>query len=93
VTVDGISPDTTDAGTMTDGTITGEGFQAGATVSFANGTGAAPTADVTYVSADGLTIEAVVTAHKNAKAAVWDVRVTNPDASTGTLTAGFTVIR
>jgi hypothetical protein len=62
-------------------------------VSFANGSGKAPTADVTYVSADGLTIEEVVTANKNAKAAVWDVRVTNPDASTDTLTAGFTVIQ
>jgi hypothetical protein len=45
------------------------------------------------VSADGLTIEATVTAHKNAKAAVWNVRVTNPDDSTGVLIDGFTVIK
>ena len=93
VTVSSIVPDSMQAGTQVDVIITGFGFVAGATVTFENGTGVAPTADVTFVSADGLTIEATVTAHRNAKAAVWDVRVTNPDASTGTLTAGFTVIK
>jgi hypothetical protein len=82
-----------DAGTTIDVTITGAGFQAGATVTLENGSGPAPTADVTFVSADGLTIEATVTAHKNAKAAVWDVRVTNSDASTDVLIDGFTVIK
>jgi hypothetical protein len=43
-------------------------------------------------SVSSTTIEAVITAHKNAKAAVWDVRVTNPDTSSGVLIGGFTVI-
>jgi len=93
VTVSSIDPDSMQAGTQVDVVITGSGFADGASVTFENGAGVAPTADVTFVSADGLTIEATVTAHKNAKAAVWDVRVTNPDASTGVLIDGFAVIK
>ncbi len=91
VTVSSIVPDSMQAGTQVDVIISGSGFVDGASVTFENGAGVAPTADVTSVNST--TIEAVITAHKNAKAAAWDVRVTNPDASTGTLTAGFTVIR
>jgi hypothetical protein len=77
------------AGAQVDVIITGSGFVDGASVTFENGAGAAPTAVVTSVNST--TIEATITAHKNAKAAVWDVRVTNPDASSGVLTGGFTV--
>ena len=68
-------------------TITGSGFQPGASVTFENGSGPAPAADVTYVSLDGFTIEATITAPGGGPHGerVWDVRVTNPDASTGTL--------
>ncbi len=95
VTVFSISPDSMSAGSTIDVTITGAGFQAGATVTFENGKGPAPTADVTYVSVDGFTIEATITAPGGGPRGerVWDVRVTNPDGSTGTLTDGFTVIR
>lgn len=90
VTVDSITPNTMQAGTSIDVTITGSGFQAGATVTFENGRGPAPAANVTSV--DGVTIEATVTAHKNAKLGVpWDVRVTNPDGSSDVLVGGFTV--
>jgi hypothetical protein len=92
VTVSSIVPESMQAGTQVDVIISGSGFVDGASVTFENGTGVAPTADVTFVWPDGLTIEATVTAHKNAKDAVWDVRVTNPDASTGVLIDGFTVI-
>jgi hypothetical protein len=83
------------AGTIIDVTITGSGFQPGATVTFENGSGPAPVAEVTYVSPDGFTIEATITAPGGGPPGtrVWDVRVTNPDDSTGMLTAGFTVIR
>jgi hypothetical protein len=90
VTVSSIVPDWMDAGTQVDVIITGSGFVDGASVTFENGAGVAPTAVVTSVNST--TIEATVAAHKNAKAAVWDVRVTNPDASTGTLPDGFEVI-
>jgi hypothetical protein len=93
VTVSSIWPDSMNAGTTIDVTITGSGFVDGASVTFENGAGVAPTAAVTYVWPDGSTIEATVTAHRNAKAEVWDVRVTNPDASTGVLIDGFTVIK
>ena len=83
VTVSDISPNTMLAGAMINVTITGSGFQPGALVAFENGSGPAPVADVTDVWPDGFTIEATM----------WDVRVTNPDASTGALTAGFVVIR
>ncbi|UCG58877.1 MAG: hypothetical protein JSU70_05055 [Phycisphaerales bacterium] len=92
VTVDGITPDTMQAGTSMAVTIGGSGFVAGATVTFENGLGVAPSANVTSVS--GETIEAAVTAHKNAKPGVlWDVRVTNPDASSDVLVGGFTVTK
>ena len=95
VTLDDISPNTMSAGAMINVTITGSGFQPGATVTLENGAGPAPAAGVTYVSLDGLTIDATIAAPGGGPKGmrVWDVRVTNPDASTGTLTAGFTVIR
>jgi hypothetical protein len=61
-------------------------------VTFESSSGPAPTADATDVSLDGFTILATVTAHKNAKVAVWDVRVTNPDGSSDVLVDGFTVV-
>jgi len=90
VTVDSIAPDTVQAGATIEVTITGSGFQAGATVTFENGQGPAPVANVTPV--DDTTIEAAVAAHKNAKTGVkWDVRVTNPDGSFDVLLGRFTV--
>ena len=91
ITVDSISPDMMPPGTTVVGVeISGSGFAAGADVTFENGRGPAPRADVTHVL-DGI-IEATVTTHKNAKPDIdWDVRVTNPDGSTGVLAGGFTV--
>ena len=90
VTIVSISPDEVQAGATINATITGSGFQAGATVTFENGQGPAPVANVTPV--DDTTIEAAVAAHKNAKTGVkWDVRVTNPDGSFDVLLGRFTV--
>jgi hypothetical protein len=90
ITIDSIAPDTMQADTSIDVTIGGSGFVAGAKVTFENGLGVAPIANVTYVN--GTTIEAVVTAHKNAKLGVpWDVRVTNPDGASDVLVGGLTV--
>ncbi|MGD8585295.1 MAG: Ig-like domain-containing protein, partial [Chloroflexota bacterium] len=94
VTVTSISPDTLTAGGSVNGTITGSGFMDGASVSFENGTGPAPAASaVTFV--DSGTLTATITAKGGGPRGshVWDVRVTNPDGSTGVLPGGFTVTK
>ena len=93
VTVTGINPNTMSAGTTIDVTIAGSGFTDGADVTFENGTGPAPAASVLEVSADGTTIKASVTAKSGGppRDRVWDVRVTNPNGSTGVLVDGFMV--
>jgi serine protease len=94
VQVTGIDPDQMDAGTTIEMTISGSGFQTGASVLFENGRGPAPTASNVLV-VDGNTITASVSAKSSGPRGtfVWDVRVTNPDNSTGVLAGGFTVIR
>lgn len=68
-------------------TITGTGFQSGATVAF-SGTGIT-TGAVTFVSATTLTVPVTVAA--NATTGARNVTVTNPDTGTGTGTGVFTV--
>ncbi len=71
-------------------TISGSGFVDGAEVTFENGSGPSPSANVTSVG--GTTIEALVSVHKKAKIGVsWDVRVTNPDGSSDVRIGGLTV--
>ncbi len=93
MTIDSIDPNTMQAGTSVDVTITGAGFVDGASVTFENGSGPAPEASNVVVSADGTTITATVTAKSGGppRDRVWDVRVTNPDGSSGVLAGGFTV--
>lgn len=92
VSVTSIEPATMQAGTTIGVTITGSGFAAGAEVTFANGNGPAPIASNVLVS-DPNTIIATVTAKSGGppRNRVWDVRVTNPDGSSGVLPGGFTV--
>jgi hypothetical protein len=92
VTVTGIDPNTMQAGTTVDVTITGSGFVVGAEVTFENGQGPAPTVS-NIVVVDANTITATVTAKSGGppRDRVWDVRVTNPDGSSGVLIDGFTV--
>lgn len=94
LSVTGILPDTMQAGTTIDVTISGTGFVAGASVIFENGSGPAPTAsNVVVVGAN--TITATVTAKSGGppRNRVWDVVVTNPDGSSARLAGGFTVTR
>jgi Bacterial Ig domain len=91
VTVTGINPGSIQAGTSISVTITGTGFQPGATVSFQGGRNPSPTASNISVSADGTTITATVSASNGAKTGTWDVRVTNLDSSTGVLGSGFAI--
>jgi len=93
VTVSGIQPDEMQAGTTTGVTITGSGFAAGAGVTFLNGIGPAPVASDVVVN-DANTAIATVTAKSGGpgRNRLWDVRVTNPDGSSGVLVDGFTVM-
>jgi subtilisin family serine protease len=92
VIVSAIDPDTMQSGTTISVTITGSGFNDGADVTFENGAGPAPTAsDIVVVGSN--TITATITARSGGppRSRVWDVRVTNPDSSSGVLVDGFTV--
>lgn len=92
IEVTSIEPNTMEAGTTKDVTIKGSGFVAGASITFENGIGPAPTAS-NVVIVDGYTITATVTAKSGGppRPRVWDVRVTSPDGSSGVLGDGFTV--
>lgn len=92
VSVTAIAPNSMSAGTTVTVTISGSGFAAGASVTFENGSGKTPTATVTSVT--GISIEADITVGNGGppRPRVWDVRVTNPDSSTGVLAGGFTVV-
>jgi len=92
MTVTGINPDMMTAGTTMDVIITGSGFADGADVTFENGAGPAPAASNVIV-VDSNTITATVTAKSGGppRNRVWEVRVTNPDGSSGVLLDVFTV--
>ena len=92
VVVTSISPTSMTAGPSVVVTIAGSGFAAGARVTFENGSGQQPTATVTAVTST-TTISATVTAKSGGprRPRIWDVRVTNPDGSTGVLAGAFTV--
>jgi len=88
ISVTGIDPNQIPAGSTIPVTITGSGFVAGAEVTFENGDGPAPKASNVEVSGDGATITATITAKSGGppRDRIWDVRVTNPDGSSGVLT-------
>lgn len=95
VAVTAVDPDTVAAGTTTPVTISGSGFEAGATVSIENGKGPNPEATVTGVSADGTEIYAEISVKPSGPSGSndFDVRVTNPDGSSAVLPGGLTVVR
>lgn len=88
-----IVPDTMQLGSTISVTITGSGFAAGAYVTFENGDSPTPMASDIVVSGDGKSITATVFAKTGGppRNRLWDVRVTNPDSSTGVLVNGLTV--
>jgi serine protease len=92
VSVTGIIPRSVVEGDSVNVTISGSGFQAGASVSLEDGEGPTPkVSNVIFV--DSSTITATISTKKGGppKDRLWDVRVTNPDNSTGVLENGFTV--
>lgn len=92
VTVVSITPNSVQAGTSVDVTITGSGFVAGATVTFENGSGPAPEAsNIVVVNATEITATVTAKAGGPPRERVWDLRVTKPDGSSGVLRGAFTV--
>ena len=90
VTVMSINPNTMQAGTTVDVTIIGSGFATGADVTFENASGPTPTAsNVVVVDANTITATVTVKSGGPPRNRVWDVRVTNPDGSSGVLMDGF----
>jgi len=93
VTVTSITPYEVQAGTTVAVEIKGSAFALGAEVTFEGGQGPTPSASTVVVQQDTTTINADITAGAGGpkRPRVWDVRVTNPDGSTGVLEDGFTV--
>ncbi|NIR68342.1 S8 family serine peptidase [candidate division KSB1 bacterium] len=92
VTVTQINPNSMQADTSVDVTISGTGFAAGPDVTFENANGPAPTAsNIVFVDANTITCTVTAPSGGPPRPRVWDVRVTNTDGSTGVLADGFTV--
>ena len=93
VAVMGITPNSTKAGTtMTNVKINGTGYVNGAAVKFENGTGPTPKASsIVFVDGNNLTVTVAVKSGGPRVNRAWDVRVTNPDTSSGVLPGGLTV--
>lgn len=91
VTVEGIDPASMPVGTTDTVTITGSGFVDTPSVSFENGNGPAPAANVTSSGPNEISATVTVPTGGPPRNRVWDVRVTNPDGSSGVLLGGFTV--
>ena len=72
--------------------VSGDGFQPGASLSFVNGAGPAPRVSNVVVH-DGTLLTARVRIKRGGprKTRYWDVVVSNPDGTTDVLTGGLTV--
>jgi hypothetical protein len=88
-----IVPDSAQAGTTVNVTITGLGFANAATVRFEGGQGVAPeVTGLQVVNAQTIVMTVNVKADADFGEQSWDVRVTNPDDTTAVLTDAFTVV-
>ena len=94
VTVSSIAPNSMDAGsTIMNVMISGSGFAAGASVTFANGQGPAPSANVVDLTSTTITANVSAGGGGPNGCRIWDVVVTNPGGSSGTLIDGFGVAK
>ena len=92
VSVGGIKPDSVVAGESVDVTITGSGFQTGASVSLEGGQGPTPVvSNVVFVNSTTITATITTKSGGPSRYRLWDVRVTNPDMGSDVLEDGFTV--
>lgn len=87
-----ITPNSAEANTTVNLTMTGSNFVNGAVVNFEGGQGTAPQATTTQVvNPTTMVITVNVPADGGFGTQVWDVRVTNPNNTSTVLTDGFTV--
>jgi len=93
VTIQSVAPNTAVANTTVVLTVTGSGFQNGAVVAFEGGLGL-PQEVVGVQVLNPNTLAVTVTARNDGSlgSQIWDIRVTNPNASTAVLLDAFTVI-
>ncbi len=89
--IQGVSPTSAPRGQQVTLTITGAGFQSGATVSF-EGVQEAPPQVMSVQVVNSTSIHVMVNTTDDGLATdVWDIRVTNPDGSTARLVQAFTI--
>jgi hypothetical protein len=92
LTVTGIEPNSIVSGSPLILTITGTGFQSGATVTFEiDGVLLEQEIQTVQVISDTTIFVALIPENNGTEAQVWDVRVTNPDLTTFVLLDAFTV--
>ena len=85
--VDSVSPGSISTGGTTSVTVNGSGFVDGASLTFLNGSGGAPTAsNVTVADGNTITADVYVKSGGPRRNRTWDVLVTSPDASSATCT-------
>jgi len=91
-TISSISPASLKAGTSGSVTITGTNFVAGATVVLQNGNGPVPSVtNVVVTSSTSITATIAVPSGGAPRNRSFDVKVTNPNGQSATLSQGFTV--
>ena len=91
VSVGSIDPIEATEGFIVIVTITGTGFQSGASVSLINGAGPSPSISVDVVTDTTITVTMTIKDGGPPRDRVFDVQVTNPDLSSDVLDNGFTV--
>ena len=92
IAVQAIAPNGAQSDTTLGITISGSGFQSGASVAFENGQGAAPEVIGVQVLNSTTILATISTKQNGSNTTVWDVHVTNPDSTSAVLAGGFTVI-
>jgi hypothetical protein len=94
ISLSGIAPNSVQAGSSVEVTITGTGFVDGASVILENGSGPAPVvSSVTVESSTSIKATISTSSSGPRRNRIWDMRVSNPDGSSAVLSNAFTVIR
>jgi hypothetical protein len=93
ITIQEVNPNTAQADTTVVLTITGAGFQTGATVAFEGGLGLPQEIITTQVVDSNRIVVTFIARNDGSQGAqIWDIRVTNPNTSSAVLADAFTVV-
>ena len=93
IAIQGVTPNAAQANSTVVLTITGTGFQSGATVAFEGGLGLPQEIVTTQVVNSNTIIVTFIARNDGSQGAqIWDIRVNNPDTSTAVLADAFTVV-